>query len=207
MRLGGILGLACAMFVALVAQAALFSVLRLPLASPDLILVVVAALGFALGPRTAMVTGFCVGFAADLIPPAAHAVGRQAFVLCLVGYLAGRAASSVKGTTIRPILHVAGLAALSPFLYALLGVAVGDGTDRWRDLFPAAAGAALYAAVLAPFVVPLVHAVCGRSGPQGIVQEWRVDTPQPRRIEDKGVADLSIQITDQLRKEITRHGR
>ena len=168
MRLGGILGLAGTMCVALVAQAALFSLLRLPLASPDLILVVVAALGFAVGPRTALVTGFCVGLAADLIPPAAHAVGRQAFVLCLIGYLAGRAGSSVKGLTMRPILHVACLAALSPFLYALLGVAVGDGTDRWRDLLPTAAGTALYAAVLAPFVVPLIMAVCGRTGPQGI---------------------------------------
>lgn len=168
MRLGGILGLAAVLFTALLAQAALFSLLRLPLAAPDLILVVVAALGFARGPRTALVAGFCVGFAADLIPPAAHAVGRQAFVLCLVGYLAGRAASGVKGSTIRPILCVACLSALSPFLYALLGVAVGDGTDRWRDLFPAAAGAALYAAVLAPFVVPLVQALCGRNEPRGI---------------------------------------
>ena len=45
------------------------------------------------------------------------------------------------------------------------------------------------------------------SRPGRVAQEWRVDTPQPRRIEDKVVADLSIQITDELRKEITRHGR
>jgi NitT/TauT family transport system ATP-binding protein len=45
------------------------------------------------------------------------------------------------------------------------------------------------------------------SRPGRIAQEWRVDTPQPRRIEDQGVADLSREITDHLRREITRHGR
>ena len=45
------------------------------------------------------------------------------------------------------------------------------------------------------------------SRPGRIAQEWRVETPQPRRIEDKCVADLSIEITDHLRKEISRHGR
>jgi sulfonate transport system ATP-binding protein len=45
------------------------------------------------------------------------------------------------------------------------------------------------------------------SRPGRIAQEWHFDTPQPRRIEDKAVADLSVEITDQLRKEITRHGR
>jgi NitT/TauT family transport system ATP-binding protein len=45
------------------------------------------------------------------------------------------------------------------------------------------------------------------SRPGRIAQEWSIDIPQPRRIEDKGVADLSVEITDQLRKEITRHGR
>ena len=33
------------------------------------------------------------------------------------------------------------------------------------------------------------------------------DIPQPRRIEDAGVANLSIEITEQLRGEIRRHGQ
>ena len=45
------------------------------------------------------------------------------------------------------------------------------------------------------------------SRPGRIAREWRVDTPQPRRIEDKTVADLSVEITEHLRKEISRHGR
>ena len=43
------------------------------------------------------------------------------------------------------------------------------------------------------------------SRPGRIAREWRIDLPQPRRIESAGVADLSVEITDQLRGEIRRH--
>jgi NitT/TauT family transport system ATP-binding protein len=45
------------------------------------------------------------------------------------------------------------------------------------------------------------------SRPGRIARQWHVDTPQPRRIEDKAVAELSLEITDHLREEISRHGR
>ena len=45
------------------------------------------------------------------------------------------------------------------------------------------------------------------SRPGRVAREWRVDIPQPRRIEDPAVADLPVEITDDLRKEISRHGR
>ncbi|MEU9792213.1 ABC transporter ATP-binding protein [Streptomyces sparsogenes] len=45
------------------------------------------------------------------------------------------------------------------------------------------------------------------SRPGRVVREWAVDIPQPRRIEDAAVADLSIEITEELRGEIRRHGR
>jgi NitT/TauT family transport system ATP-binding protein len=43
------------------------------------------------------------------------------------------------------------------------------------------------------------------SRPGRVAKEWRIDLPQPRRIEDAGVADLSIEITEELRGEIRRH--
>ena len=43
------------------------------------------------------------------------------------------------------------------------------------------------------------------SRPGRIAAEWTIDLPQPRRIESAGVADLSVEITDQLRGEIRRH--
>ena len=43
------------------------------------------------------------------------------------------------------------------------------------------------------------------SRPGRVVREWRVEIPQPRRIEDPAVSALSIEITERLRKEISRH--
>ncbi|MGC0328853.1 NitT/TauT family transport system ATP-binding protein [Streptomyces sp. SAI-170] len=45
------------------------------------------------------------------------------------------------------------------------------------------------------------------SRPGRIAREWRVDIPQPRRIEDAPVAELSLEITEVLRGEIRRHGK
>ncbi len=45
------------------------------------------------------------------------------------------------------------------------------------------------------------------SRPGRVVREWEVDIPQPRRIEDAAVAELSVEITEELRGEIRRHGR
>lgn len=43
------------------------------------------------------------------------------------------------------------------------------------------------------------------SRPGHIAREWHIDIPQPRRIEDAAVAELSVQITEHLRGEIRRH--
>ncbi|GGO39332.1 ABC transporter ATP-binding protein [Streptomyces lasiicapitis] len=45
------------------------------------------------------------------------------------------------------------------------------------------------------------------SRPGRIAHEWSVDIDQPRRIEDAAVAELSVEITEQLRGEIRRHGQ
>ncbi|MCQ9136089.1 ABC transporter ATP-binding protein [Streptomyces sp. IBSBF 2807] len=45
------------------------------------------------------------------------------------------------------------------------------------------------------------------SRPGRIAREWTVDIPQPRRIEDAAVAELSVEITGELREEIRRHAR
>ncbi|MEV5985334.1 ABC transporter ATP-binding protein [Streptomyces sp. NPDC052051] len=44
------------------------------------------------------------------------------------------------------------------------------------------------------------------SRPGRVAREWTVDIPQPRRIEDAPVAELSLEITEVLRGEIRRHG-
>lgn len=45
------------------------------------------------------------------------------------------------------------------------------------------------------------------SRPGRVVRQWDIDIEQPRRIEDAEVSKLSVEITDQLRGEIRRHGQ
>ncbi|MFG2459510.1 ABC transporter ATP-binding protein [Streptomyces sp. NPDC048523] len=45
------------------------------------------------------------------------------------------------------------------------------------------------------------------SRPGRVIRQWRVGIPQPRRLEDAAVADLSAEITEALRGEIRRHGQ
>ncbi|CAM5615482.1 Vitamin B12 import ATP-binding protein BtuD [Streptomyces tendae] len=45
------------------------------------------------------------------------------------------------------------------------------------------------------------------SRPGRVAREWTVGIPQPRRIEDTAVAELSVEITEELRGEIRRHGQ
>ena len=45
------------------------------------------------------------------------------------------------------------------------------------------------------------------SRPGRVAREWSVGIPQPRRIEDAPVAELSLEITEVLRGEIRRHGQ
>ena len=44
------------------------------------------------------------------------------------------------------------------------------------------------------------------SRPGRIIKEWQIESAEPRRIESKIVSDLSLVITEELRKEIKRHG-
>jgi rod shape-determining protein MreD len=166
LRLTGILALLCGVTLVLALQDFLLTALHLPLAAPDLLLAVVAAAALVRGPRAGLVIGFVLGLAADLTPPAAHTIGSQAFVLCLSGYLAGRAASAVRGSALRPVLLVACLAGLAPFLYKALDYAVGSG--EFKGAAVAAAAAALYTGLIAPLAVPAVAFVLSRGEPQGL---------------------------------------
>ncbi len=45
------------------------------------------------------------------------------------------------------------------------------------------------------------------SRPGRVAEEFRVEMPRPRRIEDHNVATLAGEITTRLRQEVARHGR
>lgn len=151
--------------VALVVQVTILARLQLPGATPDLLLLTVVALALVYGHTGGAVIGFGAGLLADLAPPADHAVGRYALVLCVIGYAAGLTkpeSGRLRSATV-PMLVVAAAALSSTLLYAGVGALVGDSAGRHVGLGGLLLTATLYDLLLAPFTVPLLMALARRA--------------------------------------------
>jgi rod shape-determining protein MreD len=155
--------------VALAAQVTVLARLPLPGATPDLVLVTVVALSLAYGPTYGLVAGFGAGLATDLVPPADGPVGRWAFVLTLVGYLAGLAKVEIRRSAFVPLIVVSVAAGLSVVLFALLAAMGGDDHVTRGAVVALVPTAVLYAVVLTPFVVPGVLVLADRVEPDPVL--------------------------------------
>ncbi|MFE4331635.1 rod shape-determining protein MreD [Streptomyces sp. NPDC056831] len=151
--------------VALVVQVSVLARLQLPGAVPDLLLLVVLALAFVYGHVSGALIGFGAGLLADLVPPADHAAGRYALVLCVIGYFAGlvKPENGQLKSAFVPMVAVVAAAIGSTLLYALVGALVGDTAARHVGLGSLLFTAAVYDLLLAPFVVPLIMAIARRT--------------------------------------------
>ncbi|WP_432076069.1 rod shape-determining protein MreD [Streptomyces wuyuanensis] len=151
--------------VALVVQVTVLARLQLPGAVPDLLLLTVVALALVYGHTSGALIGFGAGLLADLAPPADHAAGRYALVLCVIGYLVGlaRPENGRLTSATGPMVVVVAAAVVSTLLYALVGALVGDTAARHVGLGSLLFTAALYDLLLAPFTVPLIMALARRA--------------------------------------------
>ncbi|NEC24801.1 rod shape-determining protein MreD [Streptomyces parvus] len=151
--------------VALVIQVSVLARLQLPGAVPDLLLLTVLGLAFVYGPVSGSLIGFGAGLLADLAPPADHAAGRYALVLCVIGYLAGmiRPENGQLKSAFAPMAVVVAAAIGSTLLYAGVGALVGDTAARHVGLGSLLFTAAVYDLLLAPFTVPLIMALARRT--------------------------------------------
>jgi rod shape-determining protein MreD len=156
--------------VALTVQLTLLSRLGLPGATPDLVLVTVVALAVAHGPGTGLAAGFAAGLAVDLVPPADHEIGRWALVLSLLGYLAGLVAAAVRRSAVLPVLVVGIAGGASVLMYAGVGAVIDDPQVTWAAVASLVPTAALYAVVLAPFVVSGVLSLVRRIEPDALAR-------------------------------------
>jgi rod shape-determining protein MreD len=147
--------------VAMVVQVSVLARLHLPGAVPDLLLLTVLGLAMSYGHVAGCLIGFFAGLLADLAPPADHAVGRYAMVLCVVGYVAGlsKPESGRVRTATGPMVVVIGAAISTTVLYAGVGNLVGDTAGAHVGLGKLVLTATVYDLLLAPFVVPLVMAM------------------------------------------------
>ncbi|POX42319.1 rod shape-determining protein MreD [Streptomyces sp. Ru72] len=165
MRLNRMLLATPLVLVALVIQVSVLARLHLPGAVPDLVLLTVVGLALVYGHVGGCLVGFGAGLLCDLAPPADHAAGRYALVLCVIGYLAGLAKpengrlKSASG----PMVVVVAAAIGSTLLYAGVGALVGDTAARHVGLPSLLFTAALYDLLLAPFVVPGIMALARRA--------------------------------------------
>lgn len=164
MRLNRILLPTVLVVFAMVAQVSVLARLHLPGAVPDLLLLTVLGLAISYGHVAGCLIGFFAGLLADLAPPADHAVGRYALVLCVIGYVAGlfKPESGRLRTAAGPMLVVIGAAIGTTLLYAGVGSIVGDTAGAHVGLAKLVFTATVYDLLLAPFVVPLVMAMARR---------------------------------------------
>ncbi|WUH93506.1 rod shape-determining protein MreD [Streptomyces sp. NBC_00433] len=164
MRLNRILLPTVLVVFAMVAQVSVLARLHLPGAVPDLLLLTVLGLAISYGHVAGCLIGFFAGLLADLAPPADHAVGRYALVLCVIGYVAGlfKPESGRLRTAAGPMLVVIGAAIGTTVLYAAVGSLVGDTAGAHVGLAKLVFTATIYDLLLAPFVVPLVMAMARR---------------------------------------------
>ncbi|MFJ5551728.1 rod shape-determining protein MreD [Streptomyces sp. NPDC093225] len=165
MRFNRILLSTTLVVVALVIQVTILGRLQLPGAVPDLVLLTVVALALVYGHTSGALIGFGAGLLTDLAPPADHAAGRYALVLCVVGYLCGlaRPADGRFRSAWGPLVTVVAAALGSTLLYGLVGGLVGDTAARHVGLGWLLFSAAVYDLLLAPFAVPLVMMLARRA--------------------------------------------
>ena len=165
MKLNRILLSAALVVVALVVQVSVLARLQLPGAVPDLVLLTVVALALVYGHVSGALIGFGAGLLSDLAPPADHAAGRYALVLCVIGYVVGltRPEKGQIRSATGPMAVVVAAAIGSTLLYAGVGALVGDTAARHVGLGSLLFTAAVYDLLLAPFTVPLIMALARRA--------------------------------------------
>ncbi|CAL9417641.1 MULTISPECIES: rod shape-determining protein MreD [unclassified Streptomyces] len=151
--------------VALVVQVSVLARLHLPGAVPDLVLLTVLGLSMVYGHVSGALIGFTAGLLADLAPPADHAAGRYALVLCVIGYVAGltRPETGQPRSATGPMVMVVAAAIGSTLLYAGVGALVGDTGARHVGLASLILTAVVYDLLLAPFTVPWIMALARRA--------------------------------------------
>lgn len=184
MRFNRILLAGTLVAVALVLQVSVLGRLQLPGAVPDLVLLTVVALALVYGCVGGALVGFSAGLLTDLAPPADHAAGRYALVLCVIGYVAGlvRPDTGRFRSAWGPMLTVVGAAFASTLLYAGVGALVGDTAARHVGLTGLLFTAVLYDLLLAPFTVPFIMALARRAENDPMAVDANGGPPQGKDI-------------------------
>lgn len=156
------------LLVALVLQTSFFPHIAWHGVVPDLVLLVVVAVGLTRGSREAALVGFAGGLMLDLAPPADHLAGRWALALVVVGYLLGRVRPTGSGGRPEPVLVVAAAAAssfLATSIFGLSGLILQDPVVTVPDMLQVILVALVWDVLLTPVVVPALMVILRRREP------------------------------------------
>ena len=143
-------------FLAVLIELTLLSRLGIPGATPDIVVVSVVAIAFAMGPLQGATAGFAAGILLDLSPSSDTLVGVNAIIYLIIGFAAGFWLDPRDRTL--PVMI--GIAALSTAA-AALGTAIVDtvlGGERvnWAEVPWITLSSALYGAMLSALIIPLI---------------------------------------------------
>lgn len=143
--------------LAVATQSAVIARWSLPGATPDLVLVVVAAFGLKQQAARATMLGFAAGLLLDATPPAVGLLGVSALALALVGFTAAQLRTDIMRSPFGPLAYIGAAAGVSVLVHAALGGLLGDPTVSWSQVPMAVLTAGVYSALLGSVVVPLVR--------------------------------------------------
>jgi rod shape-determining protein MreD len=143
-------------FMAVLIELTLLSRLGIPGATPDLIVVTVVAIAFAMGPLQGASAGFAAGVLLDLSPSADTLIGVNAILYLVIGFVAGfwidprdRTLPIMIGIT---ALSTAGAALAT----AIVDTALGGDRVNWAEVPWITLSSALYGVLLSALVIPLI---------------------------------------------------
>jgi rod shape-determining protein MreD len=150
--------------MALVLQVSVLPQLAFRGVVPDVVLLVVVAVGLRHGSEAAMVLGFGGGLLLDLLPPADHVAGRWALALLVAGYVAGRLSAPVPRRSV-VVATVAACSFVAVSLFELTGLLLRDPAVDVPLLLGTVLVALVSDVLLGALLVPLVLALDERLEP------------------------------------------
>lgn len=143
-------------FIAVLVELTLLSRLGIPGATPDLVVVTVVAISFALGPVQGATSGFAAGVLLDLSPSSDTLIGVNAIIYLVIGFVAGFWIDPRDRTL--PIMM--GITALSTSAAALgtaiVDTALGGNRVNWAEVPWITLSSALYGVLLSALIIPLI---------------------------------------------------
>ena len=180
-----------AVVIALVLQLTLVDRLALPGGgTPDLVLLVVVALGLTGGPVAGMLAGFWAGLAMDVAPPAGAMLGEHALVFCVVGYGCGRLSRMTDRSAASALGVAAVAAAAGEVLYVAVGLMLGDPGISWAAIRSVLPPSVLQDVLITPFVVIGIWKAGGQPAGRS-PGAWLTATSRPPRTAGAGLGRLA----------------